>query len=303
MANINDDRDNASFMSYQKVREGLEEKFMIDYNLTAAEIQDLKIRDQKGNTPKKYKARILPEIPNEPKEAFKLFIEFYAAWHCELQKEMFETSYKVWNESTIKAELDKIDEWINNTSSIKLADAVIGTIGINRTILNANSDLHEFVRLKSEFYEGYLMGREQHNLQSIAATVYGRYFLFKNFLIERLKTFNIVQKDNSNYTTLKEVFVEVQNYDQAISALVKLNYIDQEKNNQIKNKLKGVVSVLIEVLRGRQFLNHINDSDLVPLLNREFKGLNLSEKTAGKTLRNIRKKDADYKTKLKALIK
>lgn len=106
-----------------------------------------------------------------------------------------------------------------------------------------------------------------------------------------------------SFSCFKDIFISSENYYQAIKALVTIQAIDENKNNQIKTKLKGTVSVLIQLLETKQYLQHISDSDLVPLLNIEFIGLNMGEKSDGKTLRNFRKEDAAIRTKLKALIK
>lgn len=114
-----------------------------------------------------------PPIPSDPGAACELFKKYYAAVQFEVEKLSFEGTYKVWNKGTIKAEIEKIETWINEVEKINLSDRLTNKINVLYT---------EYSRLKNDFYEACLMTREQHNENSSAAYVYGRYFLFYDYL-------------------------------------------------------------------------------------------------------------------------
>jgi len=105
--------------------------------------------------------------------------------------------------------------------------------------------------------------------------------------------------------TLTEAFINQDAFNEALSALKTIKAIDKGNNNLIGSKLKGVIQVWIKILRADcQKLKHIPDQDLTVLLNRQFNGLNLSEKTNGKHFRNYNKSASNlYRAKLLACIR
>jgi len=103
--------------------------------------------------------------------------------------------------------------------------------------------------------------------------------------------------------TLKDIFINDADYQKAINALIKTKVIDQNYNNIIGSKLKGVMQVWVKILRtDKHLIKSIDDETLTILLNNQFPGLELSEKTEGKHFRNTINKTADkqYRTKLLA---
>lgn len=125
-----------------------------------------------------------PPIPNNYKKAFELFKNYYATFQLERQKHLFEEGGNSWNEANIKDVIEEIELWISETKNIKWKDC---RKNINGYIQNSHSSQHEYLRLANGFYEGYLMSYEQCSESSTAAIVYGRYFLFYEYLKERLK--------------------------------------------------------------------------------------------------------------------
>lgn len=110
----------------------------------------------------------------------------------------------------------------------------------------------------------------------------------------------------ANPKVFSEIFEKDENYISSIRALRELNLIDENNANIIGTPLKGVMQVLVDFLRyERRYLKHVPDALLTVLLNKEFPGLNLSERADGKHFRNPINQDADkkYRSKLVALIR
>jgi hypothetical protein len=98
---------------------------------------------------------------------------------------------------------------------------------------------------------------------------------------------------------LSVVFEDQAYFQQAIQALQDIKVIDEEKRNKIGAKLKGVMQVWVAILRSKGKIKHISEKDLTLLLNKEFPGLNLGERTDGRSLRGRNKSaEAKYKVKL-----
>jgi len=120
-----------------------------------------------------------PIIPNNPAEAFDIFKKCFAAVQFYLQIHFFNEKYFVWNSASISAEIAEIEMFIAQAKKINYAEACA-------TPLDDNA-LHEYLRLKNGFYEGYLMNNYTHwDDNSLSATVYGRYEQFYHHLQERL---------------------------------------------------------------------------------------------------------------------
>ena len=114
------------------------------------------------------------------------------------------------------------------------------------------------------------------------------YFRFSLFLKERQSV-----KTNKEYYSPKafeDIFLDKKDFTFAVDALRKIKVINNNNENLIGRKLKGVMQVWINILRTK--LKTINDETLTILLNQQFKYLNLSEKTEGKHFRNAINKKA-----------
>jgi hypothetical protein len=152
-----------------------------------------------------------PVIPNNPKEAFELFKNYYATLYFEEEKYLFESIYKVWNVGTIQAELKNIEDWIKEAEKIDIGK-------VYKKELKVPPWEFEFIRLKNDFYQGFLMAWEQCSEDSHAAFVYGRYFLFYDYLKTYLKKLTHKEKEES-LRTLQTNYSPVQLkilYDQLI---------------------------------------------------------------------------------------
>lgn len=125
-----------------------------------------------------------PYIPNKPEDALNLVKDYFGNVGLEFEKRDFEHKYKVWNREAIKSEIEIIESWINDAEKNPYSEAVLDKYGY---ILNKDSWQHEFLRLKNDFYKGYLMTYEQWGIGSKTGAIYGRYFLFYELLQSQLK--------------------------------------------------------------------------------------------------------------------
>jgi hypothetical protein len=115
-----------------------------------------------------------------------------------------------------------------------------------------------------------------------------------------------LKPNKTNPQTLSELFKTENDYLISVAALRTIQAIDKANQNLIGNALKGVMQVWIDILRNeRRCLKQVTDALLTILLNKEFQGLNIGEKSDGKHFRNpINKRaKARYRTKLLALIR
>lgn len=127
-------------------------------------------------------------------EAFTLLTRYYAAQYCELEKHLFIQKYKTTNEETITGEIKEIEKFVYQAEKMSYSDACAAFGYWDR-------DKPEFVyrRLRGGFYENL----EIHKYPSISAVgnreaaVYGRYFLFYDYLKSQLKNdFDFSAKDS-----------------------------------------------------------------------------------------------------------
>jgi hypothetical protein len=100
----------------------------------------------------------------------------------------------LFSKGAIKVELQNIEQWISEAEKLDYSKAVML---FNGNIENSGSEKHEYLRLKNGFYEGYLMSFPQLSVNSsVAAKVYGRYFLFYEFLKGKLgETLSAISAD------------------------------------------------------------------------------------------------------------
>ena len=192
-----DDRNHNS----QQYKEAFEQ-----YNTASNELRK-KYRVEDGITKEGDIITKNPPIPNNPKEAFELFKNYYGAKQFEVNKLHFCQKYLAWNEAAIKAEIKIIEDWIKKGEQINYSDCTINSFG---NIENSHSQEHEYLRFKNGFYDGYLMTWEQHQETSNASTVYGRYFLFYEYLKELVKgeicmVPSIIEITNNNFNICDEI--------------------------------------------------------------------------------------------------
>jgi hypothetical protein len=177
--NYNIKKREKSFLDFDTAAEALRRKFKVSHTICEEDIKDythtnFKVGDKVIKT---------PPIPNDPVEAFELFKNYYAQIQFELQKHLFIEKYFNRNEHSISAEINLIEDWIKQTNEINYSEACLDSRG---NIQNSNSGVAEYLRLQNGFYSDYLMDWNQHSESSVAATIYGRYFIFYDFLKSEL---------------------------------------------------------------------------------------------------------------------
>lgn len=175
-----------------------------------------------------------PPIYTNADEAFQFFVDCYAQVQFETQKHFY-IDYKKgsWLVEPMERELAEIETWIK-----KAIDGTPYTF-INQRIASYSvgniepyeSDKKEYQKLRDKKYqdhyddEGKLVEGEimsgQLSVNSVSAQLYGRYFLFRDFLIEKLYG-SIKPPKNPKFnpkTTLKDIwrtgdehYAEVINY-------------------------------------------------------------------------------------------
>jgi hypothetical protein len=202
---------NSEFWKYNEEIEALRAKYRVQYTFTKEDERENPSFKEGAITSKN------PHIPNTPKEAFELFKNYYAAIQLSVQKNLFIDKYRIWNESSMKAELSVIDEWISIAEKLNYADCFSHQGGP----INTHIDAYEYLRLKNGFYEGYLMTWEQHSDMSTTAMVYGRYFLFRSYLLDKLYEINgfcnvpwIHDVTNSDFQIGKEILFDLYSLSQ-----------------------------------------------------------------------------------------
>lgn len=132
-----------------------------------------------------------PDYPRDPKEAFKLFKNYFASIQFEVYKNIFLSEYGALNEVNAKAELSAINEWITEAKTLKYADAIKG-----------KDKYCEYLRLVNGYYENFLINSLDHSETSISAMVYGKYVLLKEWLENFLK--GVVSENTTLTLTRKE---------------------------------------------------------------------------------------------------
>ncbi len=261
-------------VNYYNAISDLNKKFLVDYEFTKEDLE-LFPNKKKGDIIKR-----LPPMPNEPKEAFELFKNYYAAIQFELQKHLFEERGNVWNKACIKVEIEAIELWINETKKINYKDCLRNHLN---NIQYYNSEPHEFLRLTNGFYEGSVMS----NYHETAATVYGRYFLFYEYLKVILKEFETpietetklkAPTPKEEVRTLKELFKYPAMYEDYLKLLRDEDKPIINNENCFIGKNKSVIIVWYVLLEIRGIIEKVkNDVQRAIILNKTFSNYNVSE--------------------------
>lgn len=112
-------------------------------------------------------------------EAFTLLTKNYAVAYFELEKHLFIEKYKVWNQHTVKAEINELQKFIDGAKKYTLSDAcsIYGK-------WEGNKWEYVYLRLEGGFYENLEVNKYPliNSFGNEEARVYGKYFLFYDFL-------------------------------------------------------------------------------------------------------------------------
>lgn len=163
---------NESFHHFAEEHEAIRNKYRVSYKLKKSDLKDWP-RGKVGDI-----IYHNPEIPDNPEEAFELFRNYYASVQFVLQKHLFLEKYKVWNKASVSAEIKEIERWIEEAKKKNYTDAV--------KPISSHIKEYQYLLLLNGYYDGYLMTWSEHQETSTAAHVYGRYFLFYDYLKDKL---------------------------------------------------------------------------------------------------------------------
>lgn len=221
---------------------------------------------------------------NTSLEAYSLLTEYYSASYFELEKYKFYEKYKAWNALTIKAEISEIENFIYKAETENLSTA---STSFNKW--EEDKDEYVYLRFKSGFYQNLEI--ERYPIINAAgnreARVYGRYFLFYEYLIQELSKIQPVapsetkEKEELKLEFVPKLFSELfRNVALLNDCLELLKTTDKpcigDENNYIRNK--GVFVVWFNVLESKKIFNctFSNDAERAMTLNFNFQSLNVS---------------------------
>lgn len=150
----------------------------------------------------------LPE-PKNKDELFEQFKNIYAQRICESLQRCFKKKYGKPTKKIIKDELAEINYFIekaNKLSTVKTFE--------NELVAASEDSLHEYSRLKNYFYkkDSKPFNPSVHiYYNSNAALVYGKYFLFKNWLEHELEKTSSNQKEKKQEPEQEEETFKFEN--------------------------------------------------------------------------------------------
>jgi hypothetical protein len=175
MSDYNNKKRNDAFWDYHKQREALNEQFLKPTIFTA-ENESL-TTDSRFELGKEYVCG--PKIPNNAKDAFKLFVDYYAHFNFYTQVNLFFDTYLSFeSKAAIKEEIAEIEAFITEANKVRYKDASKDHFTID--------DYFEYKRFSEGYYNDSLMDEAKFNESSRAASVYGKYILFYAHLKNKL---------------------------------------------------------------------------------------------------------------------
>ncbi|WP_205504507.1 hypothetical protein [Rufibacter psychrotolerans] len=150
-------------------------------------------KENKGMIPGETYSRILP--PDSIESAWNRMENLHAQFECEgYQVRFFEEFGKKPSIEIYYKTLAALDEFINNAESV-------GIETIQRAFKGHSNGfdapkVQEYLRLKHGYYKSHLC--EGNYAGSVAAQVYGKYFLFRDWLIKEIENLNRSNLFSSN---------------------------------------------------------------------------------------------------------
>lgn len=125
----------------------------------------------------------------EPKttgEAYHYLTEYYAVMYFEVYKNLFIEKYKAWQPSLIQAAITDLEMFIQKANNCSISEAYDTFSKWN------DKDEYVFLRLKHGFYEHLEINRYPtiNAYGNLEASIYGKYFLFYDYLKGHLEKRN-----------------------------------------------------------------------------------------------------------------
>lgn len=130
-------------------------------------------------------------------EAYTLLVEYYAKAYFEYEKVRFLETYKVWNVETVKAEISEIEKFIADAGKVSLTDACK-----SYNTVDGSNNFDVYRRFTGGFYQHLEVNRYPiiSAFGNIEAVVYGRYFIFYNYLKELFAEFQAKESHEDPYS-------------------------------------------------------------------------------------------------------
>jgi|GEM_PF-4419973 len=179
MSDYNNKKRNDAFWDYHKQREALNEQFLKPTIFT--EEDKSLTTDSRFEVGKEYICG--PKIPNDAKEAFKLFVDYYAHLNFYAQVNLFfDTFLSFENKAAINEEIAEMEAFISEANKVSYKAACKDHFTID--------DYFEYKRFSEGYYDDNLMDDAKFSENSRAANVYGKYILFYNHLKNKLIKLN-----------------------------------------------------------------------------------------------------------------
>jgi hypothetical protein len=116
------------------------------------------------------------KIPNS--DDYDELLDFFngacATFILEFEKLQFIEKYGSWNKAIVLEELNRINDWISKAEQGSVSNAFSNP--------NFSNEQEEYLRFRNDYYKEQAFTKEQLYQTSTLAKVYGRYFLFKDYL-------------------------------------------------------------------------------------------------------------------------
>jgi len=147
-----------------------------------------------------------PPVPYDPEGAFEYLKNYTAQIWLAMEIANFKRSSR-----TIQGTLKELCDWIADAEKIEEKDYTADPL--TRVIKNKDSEKHEYMRLSTGFYKTNWLGSEGAMLNggnTLPGQVYGRYFLFKEWLEQESNTPEAKEKLILTNTQRKYLYKRVQ---------------------------------------------------------------------------------------------
>ena len=262
MSEYNSQKRNEAFTDYHNKREALDKQFRKPTLLTQQQFDLISDKSQ-FKVGKEYVSN--PLIPNNPKDAFRLFVDYYAQLNFYTQQHLFfETYFTFDNNTAIMEEIAAIEAFINEANKVSYKEACKERYNID--------DLTEYKRFSEGFYSLHVMSDEKFSETSVAALVYGRYVLFYEYLKTKIDELTSANPTNS-ISKLKDISFE---YD--------MDFYYNKENIGNQNLLNETVLYFETGAGARAF----KPLEFLNLLNKQQAYLNLNYFTPGIVIEHLK---------------
>lgn len=191
---------------------------------------------------------IIPE-PINKEELFERFEKLNAQCYFETLQGIYIQKYGEGNKKIIKDELSALNSFIEKSNELSTTETFK-----NKWVDPKEADLYEYSRLANNYYKNPKLPFSPISyFNNNAVQVYARYFLYKNWLEDKLNMFNKVLSPQTSEAKNQRNITNIEKTHSEIESSENLLY------NDLKDRIKYTYSDLIEILNGmydeKQILN------------------------------------------------